>query len=124
MNVIKIVVDELPNGYKNKKSVVEIELYLNYVDGNTTITEYYHGFIDDPLVVEDECVWKQTWEWTDRFMNEGFWHIDTKCNWIYPEDYDATIADLDLDTIGEFVKLMGFTHCPNCGKKIRYEEQP
>lgn len=80
------------------------------------------NFIDSHNVIEGECTWKAEMEWTDRLSNEGFWHIDTKCDWTYPEDYDATIADLGLDTIEEFVKLMGFKYCPNCGKRIRYAE--
>ena len=103
MNVKKIVVDELPNGYKNKKSVVEIEMYLNYVDGNTTITEYYHEFTDDPLVVEDECVWEVG---TANFGGMVIVVGHPACGW-------KDISDMLLSQ---------YIFCPNCGKRIVYKE--
>ena len=98
MNVIKIVVNELPEGYKDKKSTVEIEVYASYINGtNKYTTEYYHGFIDSPLVVEEVC------EWVMR--SNGI-----------AENPHNNIITLSADGIERA------TFCPTCGKRIKYVE--
>ena len=104
MEVKRIVVDELLDGYKNKKSVVEVEIYASYInESNKYVTEYYHNFIDNPLQVEDECVWKiepnlkgSRFEWS-----------------MYKSPHEKIIKNIG----GRFI------FCPNCGKRIRYEEE-
>ncbi len=108
MEVKQIVVDELLDGYKNKKSVVEVEIYASYInESNKYVTEYYHNFIDNPLQVEDECVYTGEYGGYDEYGDVIFFSKKTTCS----------------DSHFQKVSIPNNTFCPNCGKRIRYEEE-
>lgn len=110
MEVKKIIVDELQNGYMNKRSVVEVEIYASYIDENNTyITEYFHNFMDNPLEVEGVCVWKKDPEYNRRILG-----MDVQ-RFLSPHGNDF-VYDREI-TKSQYI------YCPNCGKRIRYEEE-
>lgn len=133
MNVLKIVVDKIPDtGCKGCFYHWNLPMPFKHYVSSHTCTVLSKSIDEDdiknrpswcPLVVEETCEWKEVTEWTSKIDSEGFWHIATKCDWVYPEDYDVNISELILDNVSQFVKQMRFTFCPNCGKRIEYKEE-
>ena len=77
--------------------------------------------IDNPQQVEDECEWKEVWEYTSYDDDDGFWWLLTSCDYKYSEIFDNVISK--NDRIKDFIKEMKLTYCPNCGKRIKYMEE-
>lgn len=111
MDIKRIVVSEIPEGYKNKKSIVEVETYASYINENKKyVTEYFHGFIDDPLVIEETCVWVgkyPPYDYPDTTGDMLFMVTKTSC------------SDGHSDT----VSVVDYKFCPNCGRRIAYESE-
>ena len=113
MKVIKIIVDELPKICFHGNCIFP-EYYISQ------ITEYWKCIVtekmikDDekrpswcPLVIEDECVWVGEYYGYDGNGDMIFVSKKTAC------------SDVHIQT----VKVPSNTYCPNCGRKIRYEEE-
>ena len=106
MNVIKIVVNELPTNCID----CQFHQILDYVGAHhctgkpRTITHDKHGDLSRPdwcpLQVEEVCEWV-----LDYHMDDAMWDIAPSC------------------CVGEFsMNKPKYEVCPSCGKRIKYVE--
>ena len=99
MEIKRIIVDELPTSCIKCNLYIDVDFspYCPVLSRKFNLeNEGYAARLDDCILqVEDECVWEED----DEFIY-NYW---TGCN---------TLID-----------GVGYKFCPNCGKRIRYEEE-
>jgi len=107
MEVKLIVMDELSDIYRDCEFMV-IRTYSGVYwcsRKKQSILNLYSSILSRPswcpIVVEDECVW----------------------NICHSDKGQAFIGCLNNTIIGFGYIGVGFIYCPNCGKRIRYEEE-
>ena len=102
MNVIKIVVDELPERCLEclfSQGIIPDNIYCTITEDK--VDEPNTRPLWCPLVVEDECVWV-----LDYHVDTEMWNVAPDC------------------CVGEFFRNKpNYKTCPNCGKRIKYVEE-
>ena len=110
MEIKRIIVDELPESCYNCRFP---EAFHYATEWKCTITGKYMGDCDKrrhkdcPLDVEKECIWLGEYYGYDENGDMIFVSKKTGC------------SDVHIQA----VKVPDNTFCPNCGKRIRYEEE-
>ena len=121
MDIKRIVVDELPECC----SSCQFHIVLDYVGRDwctaakkTILEKITYKLISPswcPLQVEEECRWKVE---TEGSIYDSITDRD--------EDYRCLNCNYIVST-ADFEDVLGGKHhvkfCPNCGKRIRYEEE-